>query len=61
MRAMREQVAAHREKMLDVAGTRFRGRGFDGIGVADIMKGAGLKHGASMATSPRKALGHAEA
>ena len=28
-----------------MAGTLFRERGFDGIGVADIMKGAGLKHG----------------
>ena len=34
---MREQVAAHREKILDVAGTRCRERGFDGIGVADII------------------------
>ena len=42
---MREQAAAHREEILDVAGTLFRERGFDGIGVADIMKGAGLKHG----------------
>jgi TetR/AcrR family transcriptional repressor of nem operon len=41
----REQSAAHREKILDVAGTLFRERGFDGIGVADIMKRAGLTHG----------------
>ena len=42
---MREQAAAHREEILDVADTLFRERGFDGIGVADMMKGAGLKHG----------------
>jgi TetR/AcrR family transcriptional repressor of nem operon len=30
---------------LDVAGTLFRERGFDGIGVADMMKQAGLTHG----------------
>ena len=36
MRVTREQAAAHRERILDVAGTLFRERGFDGIGVADI-------------------------
>ena len=45
MRVTREQAAAHREKILEVAGTLFRERGFDGIGVADIMKRAGLTHG----------------
>jgi TetR/AcrR family transcriptional regulator, transcriptional repressor for nem operon len=45
VRVTREQAAAHREKILDVAGTLFRERGFDGIGVADIMKRAGLTHG----------------
>ncbi|HJZ74465.1 MAG TPA: helix-turn-helix domain-containing protein [Vicinamibacterales bacterium] len=45
MRVTREQAAAHREKILEVAGTLFRERGFDGIGVADIMKEAGLTHG----------------
>ncbi len=45
MRVTREQAAAHRERILDVAGTLFRERGFDGIGVADIMKQAGLTHG----------------
>ena len=41
----REQAAANREKILEVAGALFRERGFDGIGVADIMKRAGLTHG----------------
>ena len=45
MRVTREQAEAHREKILDVAGTLFRERGYDGIGVADIMKRAGLTHG----------------
>ena len=45
MRVTRKQSAANREKVLDVAGTLFRERGFDGIGVADIMKRAGLTHG----------------
>ena len=45
MRVTREQAAANRQKILDVAGTLFRQHGFDGIGVADIMKRAGLTHG----------------
>ena len=45
MRVTREQAEANRENILDVAGTLFRERGYDGIGVADIMKRAGLTHG----------------
>jgi TetR/AcrR family transcriptional repressor of nem operon len=45
MRVTREQAAANREKVLQAAGTLFREHGFDGIGVADIMKRAGLTHG----------------
>ncbi len=45
MRVTREQAAANREKIVEVAGTLFRERGYDGIGVADIMKRAGLTHG----------------
>ena len=45
VRVTREQAAANREKILEVAGALFRERGFDGIGVADIMKRAGLTHG----------------
>ena len=45
MRVTREQAAANREKVLHLAGTLFRQHGFDGIGVADIMKRAGLTHG----------------
>jgi TetR/AcrR family transcriptional repressor of nem operon len=45
VRVTRERADAHREKILNVAGTLFREHGFDGIGVADIMKRAGLTHG----------------
>jgi TetR/AcrR family transcriptional regulator, transcriptional repressor for nem operon len=45
VRVTREQAAANREKILDVAGALFRERGFGGIGLADIMKRAGLTHG----------------
>jgi TetR/AcrR family transcriptional repressor of nem operon len=41
----RQEADAHREKILDVAGTMFRERGYDRVGVAEIMKRAGLTHG----------------
>ena len=45
MRVTRGRAEAHREKILEVAGTLFRQHGYDGIGVAKIMKRAGLTHG----------------
>jgi TetR/AcrR family transcriptional repressor of nem operon len=45
MKVTREQAAANRDKILEAASTLFRKHGFDGIGVADIMKAAGLTHG----------------
>ncbi len=45
MKVSREQAAANRERILDVAIRLFRERGLDGIGVADLMREAGLTHG----------------
>lgn len=45
MKVSREQAAENRERIIDVAGKLFRERGFYGIGVADLMKAAGLTHG----------------
>jgi TetR/AcrR family transcriptional regulator, transcriptional repressor for nem operon len=45
MKVTREEAARNRERILDAAAQRFRERGFDGIGVADLMKEAGLTHG----------------
>jgi TetR/AcrR family transcriptional repressor of nem operon len=45
MKVSREQAALNRERILDAAAQLFRERGFDGIGVADLMKAAGLTHG----------------
>lgn len=45
MRVSREKFAENRERILDVAAMLFRENGFDGIGIADIMKAAGLTHG----------------
>jgi TetR/AcrR family transcriptional repressor of nem operon len=45
MRASREQFAENRQRILEVAGTLFRQKGFEGIGVDGIMKAAGMTHG----------------
>ncbi len=45
MKVSREQAAKNRERIIDTAARQFRERGFDGIGVADLMKKAGLTHG----------------
>jgi TetR/AcrR family transcriptional repressor of nem operon len=46
MRVSREQAAINRERVLDTASRLFRERGFNGVGVADLMREAGLTHGA---------------
>ena len=46
MKVSREQVAEHRARILDAAARLFRLRGFDDVTVADVMKEAGLTHGA---------------
>ena len=45
MKVSREQAAANRDRVVEAAARLFRERGFDGIGVADLMKAAGLTHG----------------
>ena len=45
MRVSRQKAAENRERIIDAAGALFREKGFDGIGVADIMKAADLTHG----------------
>ena len=45
MKVSREQAAANRERILEVATRLFRERGLDGVGVADLMQEAGLTHG----------------
>ena len=45
MRVSRERAAENRDRIVDAAGRLFRERGFDGIGVANLMKAAGLTHG----------------
>lgn len=45
MRLSKEKAAENRREILAAAGRLFRERGFDGVGVADIMKEAGFTHG----------------
>jgi TetR/AcrR family transcriptional repressor of nem operon len=45
MRVSREQAAQNRERIVETASRLFREKGYDGIGVADLMKSAGLTHG----------------
>jgi TetR/AcrR family transcriptional repressor of nem operon len=45
MRVTKQHAEQNRERVLDVASTLFRERGFDGISVAELMKQAGLTHG----------------
>ena len=46
MRVSRIQAAENRQTVINVASQLFRERGFDGIGLKDLMKGAGLTQGA---------------
>lgn len=46
MRVSRAQAEKNRENVITVASQLFRKHGFDGVGLKDIMKGAGLTQGA---------------
>ncbi|MEH2625220.1 TetR/AcrR family transcriptional repressor of nem operon [Bradyrhizobium sp. AZCC 1719] len=45
MRVSRSQAAENRQTVINAASRLFRERGFDGIGLKDLMKGAGLTQG----------------
>jgi TetR/AcrR family transcriptional repressor of nem operon len=45
MKVSRAEAAQNRERVIETAAKLFRERGFDGIGVAELMKSAGLTHG----------------
>ena len=45
MRVSRAEAEQNRKRIIEVAARLFRERGFDGIGVAELMKSAGLTHG----------------
>lgn len=45
MRVSREQAAQNKERVIETASRLFREHGFDGIGLKDLMAGAGLTQG----------------
>lgn len=61
MKVNREQVAAHRARILAAAGRLFRLRGFDDVTVAEVMRAADLTHGAFYGHFPSKEALIAEA
>lgn len=61
MKVSKEKVAEHRKAILEAAARLFRQRGFDDVSVADIMKAAGLTHGAFYGYFPSKEALIAEA
>ena len=67
MKVTREEAQRNRERIVEAAARRFRERGFEGIGVADLMKEAGLTHGGfyghfdSKEQLMAEALAHAQA
>ena len=45
MKVTREESAARREQIVEIASELFRKRGFDGVAISDIMKAVGVTHG----------------
>lgn len=45
MKVSRDQMQANRLRILEAAGRLFREKGFEAVGVAEVMKAAGLTHG----------------
>src|ERR1700681_3281799 len=50
----REEAQQNRERVVATAARLFREGGFDGVGIADMMKSAGLTHGGFYAQFPSK-------
>lgn len=45
MKVTKAQAQANRVRIVETASTLFREKGYDGIGIADLMAGAGFTHG----------------
>jgi TetR/AcrR family transcriptional regulator, transcriptional repressor for nem operon len=45
MKVTKAQAQANRARIIETASTLFRERGYDGVGIADLMAGAGFTHG----------------
>ena len=45
MRITRERAAENRARVIDAAAKLFREKGFDAVGVSELMGAAGMTHG----------------
>lgn len=54
MKVTKEQAAQNRSRIVETAGRMFREKGFDGVGVSDLMRGAGMTHGGFYGHFPSK-------
>ena len=45
MRITKDQAAENRARVVDAAAKLFREKGFDAVGVAELMRAAGMTHG----------------
>jgi TetR/AcrR family transcriptional repressor of nem operon len=54
MKVTRAQATQNRDRVIATAARLFRERGFDGIGISDLMKEVGLTHGGFYAQFPSK-------
>lgn len=45
MKISKDQARANRQKVVEAASELYRAHGFEGVGVADVMKAAGFTHG----------------
>jgi TetR/AcrR family transcriptional repressor of nem operon len=61
MRKTKEATAESRQRILSEAARLYRQKGFDGVGVADIMEAAGMTHGGFYRHFPSKEALIAEA
>lgn len=61
MKVTKAQARANRAHIVETASTLFRERGYDGVGIADLMAAAGFTHGGFYKHFPSKADLMAEA
>ena len=54
MKVTKEKSAENRAALVETAARLFRGRGIDGVGIAEISRAAGLTHGALYGQFPSK-------
>jgi hypothetical protein len=56
MRVSRAQAEENRRTVIEAAGRLFRERGFEGVGLNDLMGAAGLTQGGFSSSSSRKTI-----